>query len=280
MHGKTCVITGSNSGIGKSTALELARRGAHVVMVCRSPERGAAAQAEIRRDSGSDRVDLLIADLGRLATVRAVAQEIGQRYERLDVLINNAGVYMATRELSPDGFEATLSSNHLGHFELTRLLEPMLRADGGARVIHVSSLGHLMGRIPFDDLQAERGYWGIRTYCNWKLANILFSNELARRWAGSGVTSNALHPGAVASNFSQNNGDWFAGLVRLGRAFLISPERGARTSVHLACAPEVDGVTGRYFQRSRPAKPSRRARSVEDAGRLWELSEELAASVA
>ncbi|MEZ4265485.1 MAG: SDR family oxidoreductase [Myxococcota bacterium] len=276
MHGKTCVITGANSGIGKATAVELARRGAHVVMVCRSPERGAAAQAEIRRDSRSERVDLLTADLGRLSTVRAVAAEIGQRYERLDVLINNAGVYLAKRELSPDGYEATLSSNHLGHFELTRRLESILKADGGARVVNVSSAGHMLGRMPFDDLQAERGYQGLLTYCNWKLGNVLFSNELARRWAGSGVTSNALHPGAVASGFAHNNKDWFGGIVKLGRAFLISSAKGARTSVHLACAPEVEGVTGGYFQRSKASKASRRARNEADARRLWAVSEELA----
>ncbi len=279
MHGQTCVITGSNSGIGKATAVELARRGAHVIMVCRSPGRGAAEQAEIRSQAKSDKVDLLTADLGRLASVRAVAAEIGQRYERLDVLINNASVYLANRELSPDGLEATLASNHLGHFELTRRLESMLKSDGGARVIHVSSAAHMMGKIPFDDVQAERGYSGMLTYCHWKLGNILFSNELARRWADSGVTSNALHPGVVASNFAHNNSNWFAKAAKLGRAFLISVDKGARTSVHLASAPEVAGVTGKYWARSRPARSSGRAKSAEDAGRLWELSEELASGI-
>ena len=279
MDEKTVIITGGNSGVGKATATALAAAGAHAVITARSEPRGVAALADIRRASGSDRVDLVVFDLADLASVRRGAAEILQRFEAIDVLINNAGLVLTERTETNDGFEATFATNHLGPFLLTQLLTERLVASAPARVVNVSSTAHQGARsgLDFDDLQSRDSYRSMQVYGRSKLANILFTNELARRLSDRGVTANSLHPGVVATGFARD-GDTkgvMAFGIKLIKPFVLTPEEGARTSVYLASAPEVAGVTGQYFVRCRPKPPSRSARDAAAAVLLWSISEEL-----
>ena len=282
MQGKVVLLTGGNTGIGKATAIALARLGAQVTITSRSPEKGQAALAEIRRESGNDSVQCLRLDLASLAGVRAFAAEFSAGHPRLDVLINNAGLILSERSETVDGFETTFGVNHLGHFVLTQELLPLLKRSAPARIVVLSSDAHrgAVGGLNFDDLQARRKYGGLAVYCRSKLANLLFTLELAERLRGSGVTVNAVHPGVVASEFgsSDDTGRVFGFLVKLSRFAMISPEKGARTSVHVASAPELAEVSGRYFMRSKQVRPSRAALDRGAALRLWELSEQLVAS--
>lgn len=273
---KVCIVTGGNSGIGLSTAIGLARQGAKTVIVSRSLERGQAAVESVRAATGVS-VDLVQGDLGSLATTRALAEELLERYPEIHVLVNNAGLWLAERTLTPDGLETTFAVNHLGPFLLTNLLLERLIASGPARIVNVSSAGHRQGKLKFDDLQAERGYGKVQAYCDSKLCNVLFTRELARRLEGTQVTANSLHPGVVNTNLGNKAPapiKWF--MKRFGSYVLSSPEKGARTSLHVATAPELAGVSGRYFKSSREVTPSRAARNDEDARRLWAVSEELA----
>jgi NAD(P)-dependent dehydrogenase (short-subunit alcohol dehydrogenase family) len=270
--GKTVLVTGANAGIGKATALALAQMGATVVMLCRSKSKGEAAQAEIKTASNNPNIDLILADFAALATVRRAAETILARYNRLDVLVNNAGLYLGERLVSADGYEMTFAVNHLAPFLLTNLLLDTLKAGAPTRIITVSSGAHAAGRMRFDDLQAERRYQGFRAYADSKLANILFTTELARRLADTGVTANSLHPGAVASNFAQDMGGIFGRLFQFARPFMRTPEQGAQTSIYLASAPEVAGVTGAYFADSKPARPAPQANDVVAARQLWDVS--------
>lgn len=277
MTGKTCIVTGASSGIGKVTARELTRMGADVVLVCRDRGRGEAARQEIAAAAGRE-PDLLLADLSCQAAIRGLAAEIRGRYRRLDVLVNNAGLIVGERQLSPDGIELTFATNHLGYFLLTTLLVDLLRASAPARVVNVASEAHRFGPgLDFDDLQGQKGYRSLRAYGRSKLCNILFTAELARRLEGSGVTVNCLHPGAIASNFGQSGTPFFAWLARLGRPFLLTNEQGAATTIYLASSPDVEGKTGGYYRKGRSAKPSRAARDAAAAARLWEVSEQLVA---
>ncbi|MCA9968992.1 MAG: SDR family oxidoreductase [Anaerolineales bacterium] len=280
MQDKVCLVTGANSGIGKETALALAQRGATVVMVARSRTRGEAALAEVRQACGHDRVALLLADLSVQAEVRQLAAAFRRQYARLDVLVNNAGALFMSRELSADGIEKTFALNHLGYFLLTTLLLDMLRASAPARIINVSSDAHFQGQLDFDDLQLENGYAGFRAYSLSKLANVLFTRELARRLAGSGVTANAMHPGFVGSNFAKNNGLLARLAMTLLRPFARTPEQGAETVVYLATSPEVADVSGAYFADKKAKEPAAAARDPEAAQRLWAVSEALAGSAA
>jgi NAD(P)-dependent dehydrogenase (short-subunit alcohol dehydrogenase family) len=282
LRGKVVLITGGNAGIGRAAAVELARMGATVLITSRDEQKGADALAELRRRSGRDDAAVLPLDLASLRSVRALAERVLRDYDRLDVLVNNAGAVLSERKLTEDGFEATFGVNHLGHFLLTELLVERLKQSAPARIINVASVAHrfVPGGFSFADPQFERRrYRGAAAYNQSKLANILFTMELARRLAGTGVTANALHPGAVASEFG--SADDTRGLERvamvLGRPFLISPERGARTVVYLASSSAVAGVTGGYFVRCRMHTPSRAARDPQAARRLWELSEQLLA---
>jgi len=275
--GKTVVVTGASSGIGLHTATGLARLGAAVALVARDRAKGEAALAEARRVSGGGAASLFLADLGALAEVRHLAVELLATLPRIDVLVNNAGAMHATRKVSADGYELTFAVNHLAPFLLTRLLLPRLRASAPARVVTVSSEAHRMGPLDPDDLQAERRYSAMRAYGRSKLANVLFSNALARREAGTRVTSNSLHPGTVATGFGRNDPGWFRVLVTLGRPFLATPEQGARTPIYVASSPEVAGVTGRYFKDRRAIAPARFALDEGVQERLWELSERLVA---
>lgn len=273
MEGRICMVTGANSGIGAVTARELARMGARVVVVCRDSAKAEAAAATIREAAGSDAVEPMAADFASLRAVRALADEFRGRHAALHVLVNNAGLMLTERRAAEDGLEEVFCVNHLAPFLLTNLLLDTIRASAPARIVNVSSEAHRAGTIDFDDLQSAKGrYRGFRAYAATKLANILFTAELARRLDGSGVTANSLHPGTIASGFGRRTGGAFRFLLAIGRPFLIGPERGARTSIHLASSPEVEGVTGKYWARRRVRTPSRAARDGEAARRLWEIS--------
>jgi NAD(P)-dependent dehydrogenase (short-subunit alcohol dehydrogenase family) len=277
---RNILITGGNSGIGKEAAVLLGALGAHVGITARDPKKGAAARQEIVERSGHDNVEVIPLDLASLASVRACAGDVLSRWDHLDVLINNAGGTLSKRGVTADGFETTFGVNHLGHFLLTNLLLDRLKASAPARVITVSSVGHKYARggLDFDDLQCEHErYHGFMVYCRSKLANVLFANELARRLAGTKVTSNSVHPGYVATNFARE-GDtgmfgWFSSTF--GRIASISPAKGADTVVYLAASPAVDEVTGQYFYKRRPIAPSAAATDEATARRLWEVSEQL-----
>ena len=272
MNGKICLITGANAGIGKVTALALARKGATVVMVCRDRARGEAALAEIKQLSGNPNVELLLADLSSQAQIRTLAAEFNTRHQRLDVLLNNAGLYMATRALTADGIETTFAVNHLAYFLLTHLLLDVLKQSAPARIINVSSGAHKRGKIDFNNLQGEKRYSGVYAYSNSKLANILFTRELARQLAGTNVTANCLHPGVVATHIFHSTPKVIDWLVQL---FAMSPENGAQTSIYLASSPEVAGVSGKYFFQQQEKAPRPAALDDEVAGRLWTVSAQL-----
>jgi NAD(P)-dependent dehydrogenase (short-subunit alcohol dehydrogenase family) len=279
MKSKTVVITGGNSGIGLETAVALAGAGAEVVITARDHGRGEAAVADIAQRSENDRVSMVIFDLASLASVRAGAEDILERSPRIDVLVNNAGLILSERTETVDGFESTFAINHLGPFLLTELLLDRLKASAPSRVVNVASTAHTSARkgLNFDDLQSTKGYGGVKVYGASKLANILFTTDLARRLAGTGVTANCLHPGVVATKYGRD-GDT-KGVVAFGlkliKPFCLTPAQGARTSVYLASSPDVAAVTGKYFVKSRPKDPSAAAQDAGAACRLFEVSEEL-----
>ena len=276
MRGKVCLITGANRGIGKATALALARMGATVVMAARDPDLGAAARSEVIETTGNENVYLLIADLASMAQVRQLAADFQERYSRLHVLINNAGLTKHDKVLTEDGFETTFAVNHLAPFLLTNLLLDMLKASAPARIINVSSMMHKWGWINFDNLQGEQGYNIYLAYNHSKLANLLFTYELARRLDGFAVTVNAVHPGMVATDFAREYTGFIGFMAKKGwRLFMKSPERGAVTPVYLASSPEVEGVTGKYFVNGKMRKSSRASHNERLAAQLWHTGEQL-----
>lgn len=275
MRGKVCLVTGSSSGIGKETALGLARLGATVVMVCRDRARGEAARYEIASAGGGATVDLLLADLSSQAAIHSLAEELTSRYPRIDVLVNNAGALNTARRLTDDGIEMTFAVNHLAYFLLTNLLLDTLKASAPARIVNVASDSHTNAHINFDDLQGARRYRGMQAYGQSKLANILFTYELARRLQGSGVTANCLHPGVVATGFGHNNGRLISLGFRLIAPFVTKPDEGAKTSIYLASSPQVDGVSGKYFVKCKETRSSAASYDEAAARRLWDLSAEL-----
>jgi NAD(P)-dependent dehydrogenase (short-subunit alcohol dehydrogenase family) len=281
LDGRVVLITGGNAGIGKETAVALASMGAQVVFTARDAARGTEALAEIRTRSGSDAVDVMPLDLARFASVREFAKRWSDEHDQLDVLVNNAGLILNSRRETDDGNEMTFQVNHLGPFLLTQLLRDQLVAGDDARVVNVASDAHSSARrgLDFDDLQSRRHYRGFRVYGKTKLANILFTRELARRWDDTGVTANAVHPGFVASSFGRDGdtGRFGALLFPLLKPFALSPEQGARTQVYVASAPELAGITGGYWVKFAPATPSAAAQDDAAAARLWEVSEELVA---
>lgn len=278
MSGKRVLLTGATNGIGEVTAIELAKLGADLTLVARSKDKASATEQRIKAAAPNARVEFLFADLSVMSEVRRVASEFKARHSRLDVLINNAGATFSSRSVTSDGFEMTFALNHLGYFVLTTELLDVLKASAPSRVVSVASAGHKLGSINFDDLQSERWYEGVRAYSNSKLANILFSNELARRLQGTGVTSNAVHPGAVKTGFGKNTPGWFKLAVQLATPFLISAEKGARTTLYVATAPELEGVTGKYFAKQKEKRPARHALDAEVARRLWEETYKLVAA--
>ncbi len=273
MRGRVCVVTGGNRGIGKATALGLARLGATVVILARDADRGARASDEIRLASGNENVSLVIADLGSFASIRAAAFEIDGRHAEVHVLLNNAGVNLTRRATSADGHEMTLAVNHLAPFLLTHLLLPSLRAGAPSRIINVTSKFERLGRIAPHDLQSAHRYNATRAYAQSKLATVMFTYDLAERLRGTGITVNCVHPGLVATDLMR---DWPRWMRRLWEPFLRTPAQAARTLVHLASAPAHAEVTGRYFEPGpREARSSRRSRDVEARARLWRASAEL-----
>ena len=267
------LVTGANSGIGEATALGLARFGGTVVMACRSATRGEAARQDIVRQSGNSRVSLELVDLASEASTRAFAEAFRRKYSRLDVLINNAGLYTPHRNVTADGLEQTFEVNYLSGFLLTHLLLDLLKKSSPSRIVNVSSRAHQGSTIRFEDLQGERRYSGYRAYGQSKLAQVLFTRELARRLEGTGVTVNACHPGVIRTNLGMGGSSV---VVRFVRMFFKGPERGAETPIYLAVSPDVEGVTGKYFANKRIREPSRAAQDPDVARRLFDVSAELA----
>ena len=275
MKGKVCLVTGGTNGIGKATAKALARMGATVVIVGRDVLKTAEAVDEIRAASGSHSVESLLADLSSAQEVRWLADKFKRKYSSLHVLINNAGGFFLRRQIRGNGLEMTFALNHLASFLLTNLLLGTLKASAPARIINVSSNAHASGKIEFDNLQGEREY-GPRAYDNSKLANILFTMELARRLEGTEVTVNALHPGFVATGFGKNNGRVIAALVSMFAPLVArSPAKGAETSIYLASSPSVEGISGKYFYDSRVIPAAPQATDMAVARKLWDVSAEM-----
>ena len=272
LSGKTAMITGASSGIGRVTALELARMGAHLVLVCRSRERGEETVREIREKTGNDQVDLMLADLSSQKAIRQVAAEFLARNLPLHVLLNNAGIVNLRRELTVDGIEATFAVNHLAYFLLTVLLLNRLKESVPARIVNVASDAHAWGTMKFDDLGGERNYGLRQSYGQSKLANILFTYELARKLDGTNVAANCLHPGAIGTGLGKNNGLLGRIIVPIVGLVLKTPEQGARTSVYLASSPDVEGVNGKYYVDCREVRSSAESYDQGAARNLWEVS--------
>ncbi|MEM9831072.1 MAG: SDR family oxidoreductase [Bacteroidota bacterium] len=276
MNDKICVITGANSGIGKVTAEKLAKQGTRVVMLCRNEEKAERAKEDILRVCGHNRVDIVLADLASAGQIRAAAEHINEDYPKIDLLINNAGLMTDNkRNTTEDGFEMTFGVNHLAPFLLTQLLLDKVIASERGNIINVSSEAHRFASFDLTDLQYERRkYNGLKAYCSSKLANILFTRELSRRLP-THVVTNALHPGAVASNFGSGVSSFFGIIFKLAKPFMISAEEGAETSIYLATSDEGWTVSGKYFKEKKAVKPNKDASNDYNAHRLWEISEEL-----
>ena len=277
MSGKTCLITGATSGVGKVSALKLADQGAAVIGVGRDPQKCADACTEIRSITGNTNVEFLIADLSVLSQVRRLASEVNNRYSRLNVLINNAGAFFLRRRVNPEGIEITWVLNQLNYFLLTNLLLDQIVASAPARIVNVASGAHYRGKIHFDDLNFERGYNGWKAYCQSKLANVLFTYHLAHLIEGTGVTVNSLIPGFVATRIGHNSGLAIKPIVRLVQKIGgMSPEEGAKAIIYLASSPEVEGETGKFYIEKKSVKSSRISYNPVIAQRLWEVCERMA----
>lgn len=276
MTGRSCFVTGATSGIGEETALAFARMGAHVGILARNTERATRTRARIEDETGQ-RIDVIEGDLASLASVRAAAREVIARFDTLHVLVNNAGLIGVERRTTADGFEATFGTNHLGPYLLTRLLLPTIIASAPSRIVNLASDAHRFAKagLPWDDLQNERHYKTFRVYGESKLANILFTRELARRLEGSGVTVNSVHPGAVSTGLGAQNGRFARVLIGLLRPFFRSPARGADTSIYVATSDALTGVTGQYFVDRKVTPPAPPGRDDDAAQRLWDRSAEL-----
>ena len=276
MAGKVVLITGGTGGIGKATAIGLATMGARVGITGRDLARAEQAAADIRAASGNPAVDVFAADMSSQAEVRRLAAAVLDAYPRLEVLVNNVGGFWAHRQPTADGLEHTFALNHLAPFLLTNLLLDRLKASAHARVVTVSSGAQAMGRIDFDDLQGARNYSGQRAYSQSKLANVMFTNELARRLEGTGVTANSLHPGVVRTNFgSEDQAGFFALISRVALPFLKSPAQGSQTPVYLASSPDMDGVSGQFFANRKPKTANKLAYDTGMTARLWQVSADL-----
>jgi len=277
MNGKVCMVTGATSGMGEMTARRLAELGATVILVGRNRERGDETLRRIVAATGNTAVELMLADLSSQAQIRQLVQQFKSRYQHLHVLVNNAGAWITTRQESIDGIEMTFALNHLGYFLLTNLLLDTLKASAPARIINVSSYGHKQTQMNFDNLQAKQRYDGLQAYRQSKLANILFTYELARRLAGTGVTVNAVNPGLVATRFGFNNFGfipaWIVNLLtRVYGLVGTNAEQGAQTSIYLATSSNVEGVTGKYFEKQTAVPSSEESYDPAVASRLWQVS--------
>jgi len=276
MQGKICIVTGSNSGIGRATAEGLAKLGATVIMVVRNQQRGEEARSEIVKTSGNDSVDLMLCDLSSMSDIKKFAGDFASKYRRLDVLINNAGAVFNKREVTADGFERTLAVNYLAPFLLTRELLPTLRAAAASRVINLTSGLYVRGHVDFADLQSARHYGGMTAYANAKLMVLMFTYELARRLEGTGITVNAVHPGFVASNLGKNTRSKRSSIMfGMMRPFQISPQKAAVTPVYLSSSLEVQGMTGGYWSKMHERRSSDASYDRETQTRLWAATENL-----
>ena len=275
MQGKTCVVTGASNGIGKETARALAHQGAHVVMMCRNPDKGEAVRSAILDEMPDASVDLMFADLSSQASVRQVAAEIVAKYPAIHVLVNNAGIVLDYHTHSPDGVELVLATNHLGPFLLTHLLGDALAAAAPSRVVNVSSELEKRGLIHWDDLEFERtSYGAIKVYSQSKLMNVMFTYELARRWKDRNITVNCLHPGVINTGLGSGaRNRILRGLFKMVQHFFKSPEKGAEGSVYLATSPEVEGKTGGFYVDKKPVKSNPISYDQEALTRLWRTSE-------
>lgn len=280
MQGRTCLITGATSGIGRVAAEVLSRGGARLLIVGRDPRLSEATLAELKAVGGAGPVEVLHGDLSSQSSVHTVARNVRLRTDRLHLLINNAGVICRTRRLTADGIETTLAVNHLAPFLLTSLLEDLLVAASPSRVVTVASGAHRVGRIDFDDLQGERRYRSFRAYAQSKLANILFTYELARRMEGRGVTANCLHPGAVDTRLWRESRGLLRLAIRAARPFFLTAEQGAAGLIHLASSAALERVSGKYFSRLREVRSSPASYDSAAAKRLWEMSASLAPNAA
>ena len=276
MIGKTVLVTGGTGGIGRAAAIGLASMGARVGITGRDRDRAEAAAVAIARESGNTGVDVFVADMSSQAEVRRLAEEVLAAYPRLDVLLNNVGGFWSHRHVTVDGLEHTFALNHLAPFLLTSLLIERLKASAPARIVTVSSGAQSMGKIVFEDLMGEHKYSGQTAYNQSKLANVMFTYELARRLAGTGVTATALHPGMTSTAFSaEDPSRAFAPLVAVMRPFMRSPQKGAETPVYLASSPEVEGVTGRYFANRKAKESHGSSYDTTTTARLWRVSTDL-----
>lgn len=278
MQGKRILISGANSGIGKEAAVGLAKQGAEIIMLCRNRSKAEAAQAEIAQRSGNDKLEIVLADFASLASVAEAAKTISDRYDRLDVLLNNAGAYFSRPEISQDGYEMTFAVNHLAPFLLTNLLLPTLKASASARIVTVSSMAHSFATINFKELVQPKNYQGLIIYSRSKLANILFTYALAERLKGSNLTANTLHPGVIASSFAAGGKDLFARFIQNIRFFMVDSQEGAKTSIYLASSPEVAQTSGKYFVKSKARRSSAASYDRADQELLWQMSQELIAA--
>ena len=276
MKGKVVVITGATSGIGEIAAQRLAAMGARIVLVARDAARGQKTLARLPSIGSGAPHSIYYGDLSRISESKRVAAEIAAAEPRIDVLINNAGALFGTRRLTADNLEETFATNHMAYFVLTLGLKANLLAAAPARVVSTASDAHKGYTLDFDDLQAAKGYLAIRAYGRSKLCNILFTRELARRWSGTGVTANCLHPGFVATRFGDGSGGFLSAGIRIAKTFAISPEKGAETIVYLASSPDVAAISGDYFYKCRPATPTAGGRDDAAASRLWNESAKLA----
>ncbi len=274
LTGKTSIVTGANSGIGEEVALALATMGATVVMVCRDATKGETARKEIVARSGNSMVELMVTDLSSLTSVRTLAQKFLEIHDKLHILVNNAGVIMGKRVGTPDHLETTFEVNYLSHFLLTMLLLDVLKASAPSRIVNVTSSAHYRGKMDFDDLQEEKNFGAMKSYCQSKLAQVLFTHEMAKKLEGTGVTVNAVHPGAVRTRWGDEAGALGIG-IRIARPFMLSPEKGAQTPIFVATSPEVEGITGKYWSKKKEKEPSKEADDENEARLLWAISAKL-----
>ena len=278
MNGKICLVTGATDGIGKVSARVLAELGAKVIIVGRNPEKSAIVLAELRSISGNENIDLLMADLAVMQEVRDLAEQVISRYDRIDVLLNNAGGYFTKHKITSDGLEMTFALNHMSYFLLTNKLMELLKYSAPARIVNVSSNAHYGVDMEFENLNGEQEYKAWKAYQKSKLANVLFTYELLKKVPGN-ITVNCLHPGFVATNFGHNNGGFFGPVLKIAqRISAIDPEEGAKTSIFLCSAPEVKGVSGKYFYKCQPKTSSRESRNMDTGKRLWQISSDIAST--
>jgi len=275
MNGRTCLITGATDGIGKETAIGMAKNGYNLILIGRNEEKGKNVSDEIRKIADSIDIDFFTADLILMKEVSRVADEVCQKYDRIDVLINNVGAYFAFRDVTEEGFERTFALNHLGYFLMTKKLLPLVEKSDYKRIVNVSSSAHYGVSFEFDNLNGEKKYRGFRAYQKSKLANVMFTYELAKKVKDSGITANCLHPGFVASKFGNNNNFLWRGIISFFKALsAINVKKGAKNSIHLACSDDVKDISGRFFSNCEVKKGSGKAKNEEHNQKLWEISED------